>query len=68
MNMKLKQSSKKNSLAKQVSAPKKPAAGKRVSVSGIYIPRDWELAESAVTPEDVYLDRRKFLAALHTGQ
>ena len=51
MNMKLNRSSKKIS-RKPVNAP------------GIHIPHSWEVAESAVTPEDIYLNRRNFLAGL----
>lgn len=34
------------------------------SAPGIHIPPSWEVAESTVTPEEIYLDRRKFLAGL----
>ena len=34
----------------------------------LYLPRDWEIAESEVTLEDVYLNRRTFLEGLgHAG-
>jgi methionine sulfoxide reductase catalytic subunit len=32
-------------------------------VTAIKIPRDWEIPESSVTPEGVYLNRRRFLQA-----
>ena len=51
MNMKSNKSSKK-------------VSQKPVNVPGIHIPHSWEVAESTVTPEDIYLDRRKFLAGL----
>ena len=33
-------------------------------VPGIYLPKDWQVAETEVTPESVYLNRRHFLKGM----
>jgi len=36
-------------------------------MSKIHVPRAWDLPESQVTPEQIYRDRRRFLAAVGAG-